>query len=574
MTLLHTGFCAALVLFNYKDCRFLSFDATNSGAFFFWQFVPVTLAVIPGLIWEIIFIEVCRSQPYRDLATFDGTTLKDSLSQTYLTSFSWFVPYFALQHPKKHVVVAASAMAYILSYGVLPTVTVAMIKINWDSSVSTGTVQPLIYFLGMAAGVSMATAAFGIVTAVILSKQKSGLYGNPTGIAGLGALITDSNLLKHFQTLHTYDSQDRINQVLGDLRLGFEQSGSSYQIDLLEPNQTFISLPEVPWRRNSHEAHPRWLRGKTYLGLNLFMLLPIIGMYIALSQQINTAVDAGDPTKINGDTLIIRICSAILAVANATIFANWHLNVAILQPFHELADLVPTKLPTSSDTSSPDLGPGSSTAIRMDYTGSAISNLLRPGKSFSLWIMAIGALLTQLQVIIRPASTSNLAFAVALSDSSVFGDVKVPAGVRPLNVILYVDEILYFLVFVACFIDVMRHKRQPFMPRKPYTLSSTILYLCHSTDLLQDLKGLSMFSKEARDDQLEANGHKYAFGWIPSEDSSCATIGVERLEHVKRQFKYPKSDPDTMTQQHYQRIRGETDAYKTRRQAGWPQNAH
>jgi hypothetical protein len=58
--------------------------------------------------------------------------------------------------------------------------------------------------------------------------------------------------------------------------------------------------------------------------------------------------------------------------------------------------------------------------------------------------------------------------------------------------ILYVYEGIYaFAAFIALLV-VMMKKRKPFLPRKPYTLSSQILYLCHGTELLEDLDGMSM----------------------------------------------------------------------------------
>jgi hypothetical protein len=69
LILLHSAMCAALIVLKYTENKVFTFAASNTGAFLFWQFVPMIVAVIPGLIWEGIYNEFCRLQPYRDLAS-------------------------------------------------------------------------------------------------------------------------------------------------------------------------------------------------------------------------------------------------------------------------------------------------------------------------------------------------------------------------------------------------------------------------------------------------------------------------------------------------------------------------
>lgn len=574
MTFLHSAMCAVLIVLKYTESTIFTFKASNAGAFFFWQFIPIILAVIPGLMWEVIYIEACRLQLYRDLASPQGSTLKDSLSQTYLTSFSWFVPYHALKHSKKHTGVAMISIAYLLSYGVLPTVSVAMIKIQWDASVTEGTAQPLIYLIVLELLVSMSTVAFAVAAFVILHRQKSGLYNNPASLAGLGTLVAESNLLQKFQSLRSFETQEGIDKTLGHLQLGLEHTGTSYQITLLDPSQTVPKIPEKMWRRDSNEAHPWWLRGWTYIGLNILMIIPIIVLYIVIYRQAYAAILYNDPLKINANAFAVKVCTAILAQVNAAFYANWHLNVAILQPYHKLAECVQKKLQ------------GSSSALRMDFTGSAISNLMRQGQSFDVWLMAVCALLTQLAVIIRPGVFQNLGFIAALGLknssnsllSSLFKGTNIPAGVAPLRIISYVFDGIYLILTLFGLLLILTNKRKPFLPRKPYTLSSQILYLCHGTELLEDLKGMPTLSKKARDTRLKQNGHKYALGWVEDEAKTCSYVGIDRLENIGRRFQYPKADTNEVAREHlnretYERLHPGSDEGKTRQDAGWPDNA-
>lgn len=582
LTLLQSALCAVLIVFNYTESKIFTFDASNAPAFFFWQFVPIMLAVVSGVIWEVIYIEVCRLQPYRDLASPQGSTLKNSLSQTYLTSFSWFVPYHALRHTGRHTGLAAISMTYLLSYGVLPTISVAMIKIHWNDSITEGTAQPLVYFIGLALIVSLSTVAFAIAGFVILQRQRSGLHNNPGSLASLGALVAESNLLERFQSLRSFDTQDGINKALGDLQLGLEHTGTAYQISVLDPSRNLPDVTQQPWRRDTFEAHPWWLRGWTYIGLNIIMFVPIIVFYSVIMQQAEAAVIEDNPLEINGGAFAIKVTTAIMALINSAIYANWHLNVAILQPYYKLTRCVKTYKDGKAVKQKLQ---GSSSALRMDFTGSAIANLIQRGQSFDVWLMAVCALLTQLAVIIRPAVFQNLAFFVVLAFkdnpllSSYFQDTNVPAGVAPLRTICYVFEIIYGVFGLPALFLILIRWRKPFVPRKPYTLSSQILYLCHSTDLLEDLKGMSTLPSKARDTRLRQSGHKYALGWCEDEAKTCSYVSLDRLENIGRRFEYPKEDaPDIRrrdpSQQAYERVRpGGFDIYKTRREAGWPNKA-
>jgi hypothetical protein len=499
-----------------------------------WQFLPITLAVVPGLLWEIPYISMCQMQPYQDLASPQGSTLKDSLSQSYVTSFSWFVPYQAMRHPKRHTALAMMSITYLLTYGVLPTATTAMLKIHWDddNSPTKGTAQPLVYFIILALVVSVSASAFAAAAFIILHRRKSGVYGDPVSIAGLAALVAESNLLDKFRLLWSMQKQAEIDKALGDYQLCLEHTSGrhgAYQISLFDPAQIVPKPPRmsivrdlsevrnVSEARKVNEAHPWWLRGRTYLGLSALMIVPSLVIMFTIDHNITS------------NAFYIKICYAIIAIIGSALAANWHIHVAILQPFHDLADQ------------------GSVNALKLDYISSAICNSI-PKHSFSVWWMAMCALMMQLSVIILPAVNQNRAFMVAgiLSEidrgfpDMVVPDVVVPDGVRLMTNIYYGFYGTYAFFSLIGLLIIMSTKRKPFMPRKPHTLSSVILYLCHSNELLEDLKGMSMLSKKARDHRLTRNNHKYRFGWILDEAKEYSYVGIDRFEKIDAVFKYPK----------------------------------
>jgi hypothetical protein len=225
----------------------------------------------------------------------------------------------------------------------------------------------------------------------------------------------------------------------------------------------------------------------------------------------------------------------------------------------------------------------------MDFTGSALFNLTRPRPlTFDVWLIAVCALLTQLGVVIRPATFQNLSLIAAygLQNSSTgyrsyaAFDLNIPAGVPPLRIILYVYEGIYtFTAFIALLV-VMINKRKPFLPRKPYTLSSHILYLCHDTELLKDLDEMSVLPKKTRDARLKRNGHKYALGWVEDEAKTGSYTGINRLESIGRRFQYSKADDRDIRQsrlevsrdEYERRYPGNDCGGKVRRDAEWPDN--
>jgi len=593
--LLYSAMCAAFIVLSYTETKVFAFAGSNTGAFLFWQFIPMIIAVLPGLIWEGIYNEVCRLQPYRDLASSRGSTLKDSLSQIYLTSFSWFVPYHALRHPNDHRALAMICVTYLLSYGMVPAVTAAMIEVRWNSDYTESTVRPILWLLSLGLLASILAVVSAIAAFAMLHRQKSGLYSSPASLADLGSLIAQSDVLQKFQAIPSFETQEGMDKTLGALRLGLVHTGNSQRIALLDPDQAVQESPKTVWQRDADEAHPWWLRGKTYLGLNVILLIPMTVMLVIIYHQVDLSIGAQDITLINGNSFGIKVCTAILALANAALASNWHLNVALLEPYHLLAGYWPRASSPVQGTQRSNLR-GSSSALRMDFAGSALFNLMQPGiLTFDVWVMAVCALLTQLAVIVRPATFQNMALIIAYGlpnteTSSVAHPIydpyhllipNIPAGVPPLRIILYIHEAIFTFASLIALLVVVLNKRKTFLPRKPYTLSSQILYLCHGTKLLQDLDEMSTLPKKARDARLKQDGHKYAFGWVEDEARTCSYLGIDRLESIGRRFRYPREVDDRDIQKSRlelsrdeweRRYPSNEHGRKVRRDADWPDN--
>ena len=82
------------------------------------------------------------------------------------------------------------------------------------------------------------------------------------------------------------------------------------------------------------------------------------------------------------------------------------------------------------------------------------------------------------------------------------------------------------------------------MPRKPFTLSSTAIYLCNSSGLLEDFSGTSMMLKKERERTVRTRAGKYRFGWFKSMGSHEWHVGVEREDAVQQAYKFGETLPD------------------------------
>lgn len=528
----------------YTESAVLLFNLHNTAVYMLWQFGPLTIAVCAGFFWEIIYLDVCQLEPFYQLTHPDGVALRDSLSLDYSTSFTWFVLFKSFcRRPRRHTAVGLASLNYILVVMVLPTFTTAMLKVRWLPSTvdAVAVVLPPFAILNLVVlGISIVC---GVSLHVLLRGRRTGLYSAPTSISGIASLVSGSNLLEPFDNLQSCDSQGRIDQVLGRHRLRLDHvhdrdTSVAYQICLLDPASDFTIPQEGPIKPTRAEAHSWWLWGRTYVGFSLLILVLFILLYAIPS--------IGDHT--------ITILTAITTISTAVLWSNWHTNLAILEPYYRLSKGKTMAHRTSevSDTERrivhrkgriPD---GTSNAMHLGYTSSAVSNLLssmrKETKSMFVGYHAFCVWILQLSIISTPAYYNITSLIEALAIQSAIDKITRPnytadQPVVPRGLLIFWWASLTFLIFqcVLLFISlvmILLFKRKPIMPRKPYTPSSVILYLCNSVRLLDDLAGTSMMSKEARDDHLKQKGGIYGLGWV-RDDGGRKRLAIERVEEIE-----------------------------------------
>ncbi|MBA7491289.1 hypothetical protein ES702_01834 [subsurface metagenome] len=507
--------------------------------------------VCAGFFWEIIYLDVCQLEPFYQLTQPEGVTLKASLSLDYMTSFTWFVPFRAFrQGPHRHTAVGLASIVNILVGMVLPATTAGMLKIQWMLSTSGAAVTVLPAFAILNILVLLASITCGVWLYLVLYQRRTGIYSAPASISSIAALVSGSNILQAFQKLHSYDTQARIDEALGHCRLRLEHRpghDNPYQIRLLDPIEDLTVPPEQPFRPTRAEAHSWWLWGRTYVGSSLLILaLEIIFASVSLGKSYTTS------------TTIRRILTTILNVSAAALWSNWHTNIALLEPYYRLAKGKTTTY-SAAGVSDPycRIEPrkhlaldGTNDALHLEFTSSAISNLITSTRKATragfVGFIGFCVLILQLSIITTPAFINVTALITALLSSSSTTGLTLSIftanwpTVIPRSIIIdwWFSIAFIFIQAISLFVGlvlVLVYKRTPIMPRKPYTYSSVVLYLCNSAGLLGDLAGTSVMEKKERDGCLRRRGGRYGIGWVTEgegEDEGCR-VAIERIEEVR-----------------------------------------
>lgn len=144
--------------------------------------------------------------------------------------------------------------------------------------------------------------------------------------------------------------------------------------------------------------------------------------------------------------------------------------------------------------------------------------------------------MVQVAVIVLPvAFENNMAYleALELSEDPTFGQLQTGAS----KAAIYISYPVAIICFVG-WLTMMAGRRKPIKPRKPFTLSSTAMYLCNSHGLLEDFSGTSMMSKKGRERTVHTRGGKYPSGWFSSAEGHEWHVGVERTDAVSQAYRF------------------------------------
>jgi hypothetical protein len=143
--------------------------------------------------------------------------------------------------------------------------------------------------------------------------------------------------------------------------------------------------------------------------------------------------------------------------------------------------------------------------------------------------------------IVYPVMFDN-AFAIIVTDQhhDLTHRLFSPLMLKDFNIITWAWYPL-ILAFAIGWILLLVTRRKPFLPRKPLTFSSTILYICNSSNLLEDFENKSTLSQRQRVQTVRQRGGRHSFGWFTSREEW--KVGIER-EPVPHPYKFGQITPN------------------------------
>ena len=217
-------------------------------------FVPVIVAVLFTIPWQILNAAVKEIEPFYQLQRDDGVTAADSLALEYRSSINVIATFTAIR--KGHFLVWWSGLISIVAVVLAPLATeTVFIGFQGHCTPETGRQAciPELNVYPVAARVLQGILSFMALLILALAwslhRGKTGLRANAQSIAGLAALFQNQQVVEDFRRLNPhYTTSKVINSALRDnrYRIGafFDEDGASayglvkcnHDLALMDPN--------------------------------------------------------------------------------------------------------------------------------------------------------------------------------------------------------------------------------------------------------------------------------------------------------------------------------------------------
>ena len=200
-------------------------------------FVPVIVAVIFTIPWQILNAAVKEIEPFYQLQRDDGVTAADSLALEYRSSINVIATVTAIR--KGHFLVWWSGLISIVAVVLAPLATeTVFIGFQGRCTPQTGrqACYPELNVYPVAArvlqGILSFMALLTLALAWSLHRGKTGLRANAQSIAGLAALFQNPQVVEDFRRLNPhYTTSKMVSSALRDNRYRiaafFDEDGSS-----------------------------------------------------------------------------------------------------------------------------------------------------------------------------------------------------------------------------------------------------------------------------------------------------------------------------------------------------------
>ncbi|KAK3376275.1 hypothetical protein B0T24DRAFT_523708 [Lasiosphaeria ovina] len=522
-----------------------------------WQHAASVFALCNSLLWEMVYGGVHRLEPFHQLTKPQGASVAESLALDYSNDLAFWVPIKAILNG--HWAVLTASLGHLLATIGTPALT----RFAWSTGMQEDALLTIIHepYIRALQGLNAIVAALGALLIVFSVTRRSGLLADVATIEDAARLIADSPILPLLKQIPSYERIKAIQTSLSHLRFCLRHVPKNYrgvgpalsaELDLVQTDSsqdTPLTIKSTPsrhvYKKSRLEAHPFGLWGRA------------ISLWIIFSFLENGFFRADWGFDASALLLWVRVDISIYLIFSEALQNS----MAVIQPFFCLTPfrLRRRRLPS----------PRPRTAIQLRVTPSATLPLLAQSAyqrlipillvittmTFATQIMNI-ALLPMLEIVV-----TNHAY--GFSTSNTFARTNLSIIVISLTIGVVSTLNLYYII----------HSRRcwVFMPRKPTSLLSRLMYLCNSETLLAEVRANAPPSGV---DEKQAAG-RYSFGWFREHENDCEEggegswfIGVERRRALAIQYRYGATEPSAEDIELWKYLRrqfdGESEAVQRR----------
>lgn len=444
--------------------------------FAIWKYLPTVVGVLYGIMWKVADEELKRSEPYYQLSKgVAGALAAESLNIEYYTIWSPMVPYSALKY--RQFVVAAGGIVSFLASSAVPIFLSVLIRVDpsqkarnhmkdGGASVTKRLVVDGVWTRLLEATLAI-IVAFALYIVFTLSRRRSGLQGDPSGIAGIAAMATKSHILMDFHDLDLA-TEETIHKHLNK-RTYILHKGALWQAQVLHESERDHTAPR------SMNPHPLLLRAKGMGPFIAFCFIMIVLVPIVVYNPVANVIIDKTPWIITGISILVK-----------SIWELLEKEMRVLEPFWILWN---RNAPSS--------------VLTLDYSSTIPGFIVIKALTERHWLLAWVTFVTLLIEVLT----------VVLGSLDTQGGEESTLSSR----VSFILGILIFAVVLLTGWLVLHQRSQPFLPRQPGTISSVLAFI-HQSQMLIDFDGTAQQTTLERKRKLDRLGKRYGFGWYLGRD--------------------------------------------------------
>ena len=452
---------------------------------FMWKYLPTLVGVIYGIVWRVTDEELKRTEPYYQLSKkASGALAAVSLNIEYNNIWAPFVPITAIKY--KQWVVAAGGVISLLATSAVPVFLSVVVRVDPSQKERQKMENPEDVLKRLVVDalwtrlleLTLAIIAmFAIYIVVKLSSRRSGLLGDPSGIAGVAAMANNSHMLMDFNDLDLA-TEEKIHKQLNK-RTYILHKGALWQAKALREDERDQSAPKAM------NPHPLLLRMEGMVPFLVYILAAVVFVPLILYEKHFDIVMEKFPWVMPG-----------MAVVTKCVWGVLEGELRMLEPFWILFKRK-----------------AHSSVLTLDYTvtipGAIIVKALSKGHWLLAWVATVSIFIEFLTVLL--------------------GSLDSSANSEEPRIFLKLAPAISLTIFVIAFATgllVLKLRRHPFLPRQPGTISSVLAFI-YQSKMLMDFSGTEQKSTLQRKRKLGKLGKRYGFGWYLGRDGK-RHLGVDQ----------------------------------------------